>query len=55
MISAEPAGSGGFGYDPIFYVPAYQKSMAELTLQEKQAISHRGAALRILKDKLGVK
>lgn len=55
MISAEPAGSGGFGYDPVFYVPAYQKSMAELTLEEKQSISHRGAALRILRDKLGVK
>ncbi|WP_068615661.1 XTP/dITP diphosphatase [Paenibacillus tuaregi] len=54
MIMAEPAGSGGFGYDPLFYLPAYEKSMAQLTIQEKQAISHRGAALRQLQEKLGL-
>ncbi len=45
-IAYRPAGSGGFGYDPIFYVPAYGKTMAELTPEEKNAISHRGKALR---------
>lgn len=51
-ITSEPAGGGGFGYDPLFYLPAYEKTMAELTLDEKQAISHRGAALRELVEKL---
>lgn len=51
-ITSEPAGSGGFGYDPLFYLPAYEKTMAELTLEEKQAVSHRGAALRALVDQL---
>lgn len=54
MIMAEPAGSGGFGYDPLFYVPAYGKSMAELNVTEKQEISHRGEALRLLQNKLGL-
>jgi len=44
-ITHEPAGEGGFGYDPIFYVPDYGKTMAELTPEEKNAISHRGQAL----------
>lgn len=51
-ITSQPAGGGGFGYDPLFYLPAYEKTMAELTLTEKQAISHRGAALRELTEKL---
>lgn len=51
-ISHSPAGEGGFGYDPIFYVPEYGKSMAELTPDEKNAISHRGKALRMLKSTL---
>ena len=45
-IAYEPAGDGGFGYDPIFYVPMYGRNMAELTPDEKNAISHRGKALR---------
>lgn len=44
-ISLEPHGTGGFGYDPIFYVPMLRKTMAELTRNEKNAISHRGRAL----------
>jgi XTP/dITP diphosphohydrolase len=40
-----PAGEGGFGYDPIFYVPALGKTAAELTREEKSAVSHRGLAL----------
>ncbi|GIO66162.1 XTP/dITP diphosphatase [Paenibacillus sp. FSL M7-1455] len=47
-ITDEPAGCGGFGYDPLFYLPEYEKTMAELSVEEKQAISHRGAALRKL-------
>ena len=45
-IAYQPAGDGGFGYDPIFYVPMYSRNMAELTPDEKNAISHRGKALR---------
>jgi len=42
------AGKGGFGYDPIFQVPALGKSAAELTREEKSAVSHRGQALKLL-------
>lgn len=49
-IAHAAAGEGGFGYDPIFYVPSYHKTMAELTPDEKNAISHRGKALRAMKE-----
>ena len=45
-IAREPRGSGGFGYDPIFVPVGESRTMAELTLDEKNAISHRGKALR---------
>ncbi len=45
-ISTEPAGCGGFGYDPLFYLPERGRSSAELTTDEKHAVSHRGKALR---------
>lgn len=45
-ISLEPAGEGGFGYDPVFYVTQYDMTMAELDASIKNAISHRSAALR---------
>ncbi|WP_290124596.1 non-canonical purine NTP pyrophosphatase, partial [Shigella dysenteriae] len=48
----EPAGTGGFGYDPIFFVPSEGKNAAELTHEEKSAISHRGQALKLLLDAL---
>ena len=51
-ITADPHGEGGFGYDPLFYLPEYEKTMAELTIEEKQAISHRGRALKQLVQKL---
>lgn len=45
-------GSKGFGYDPIFYLPQLQKTVAELSFDQKQALSHRAHALRMLKSKL---
>jgi XTP/dITP diphosphohydrolase len=47
-----PRGAGGFGYDPYFLVPALGKTAAELSSDEKNAISHRGQALRALVEKL---
>ncbi len=47
-ILHEPRGSGGFGYDPVFQPEGYHKSMAELSQEEKNLISHRGKALRRL-------
>ncbi len=46
VILAGPRGEGGFGYDPLFLVPEYGKTMAELPLEIKNRISHRGQALR---------
>ncbi|GGJ21957.1 RdgB/HAM1 family non-canonical purine NTP pyrophosphatase [Deinococcus roseus] len=48
FITREPRGAGGFGYDPIFFVPEFGCTMAELTPEEKQSISHRGRALKAL-------
>ncbi|MCL1905965.1 MAG: RdgB/HAM1 family non-canonical purine NTP pyrophosphatase [Clostridiales bacterium] len=45
IILTAPRGSGGFGYDPLFYLPAYGCSMAELSPQEKNRVSHRALAL----------
>lgn len=45
-IAYAPSGSGGFGYDPIIYYPPYQKTMADMDKDEKNAISHRGKAVR---------
>jgi len=44
IITREPRGAHGFGYDPVFFVPEYGKTMAELTLGEKNRISHRAQA-----------
>lgn len=52
IIARSPKGSHGFGYDPIFYLPDLGKHMAELTASEKNAISHRGKALRQAKTLL---
>ena len=51
-LMIEPKGDLGFGYDPIFFVPALKKTMAELSPEEKSAISHRGMALKALLGKL---
>lgn len=45
-VAFTPMGEGGFGYDPIFFVPRLKKTFAQLTPEEKNAISHRGQALR---------
>jgi XTP/dITP diphosphohydrolase len=44
IITFEPRGEGGFGYDPIFYLPQLDKTMAELPLEVKNRVSHRGQA-----------
>lgn len=51
-ITEQPAGSGGFGYDPIFFVPTLNCSAAALSKEQKNAISHRGQALKMLAQQL---
>ena len=51
-IATEPSGTGGFGYDPIFWLPEKGCTMADLTPEQKHAVSHRGKVLRRLADKL---
>ncbi len=51
-IGEKPAGKNGFGYDPIFYVEEYGCSTAELDAEQKNAVSHRGKALRAMREKL---
>ena len=52
LIAETPAGAGGFGYDPILYIPEFGKTSAELSIEEKNQISHRGKALEAMKHKL---
>lgn len=52
LIAHEPAGTNGFGYDPIFYLPEYGKTSAQIPLEKKNEISHRGKALKAMKLKL---
>ena len=52
QIGYEEKGENGFGYDPIFYLPEYQCYSGELPLEEKNKLSHRGKALRLMKEEL---
>ena len=51
-LTREPAGENGFGYDPIFYYPPLGKTTEELSPEEKNAVSHRGNALKVFYEKL---
>lgn len=51
-IAFAPMGEGGFGYDPVFFLPMLKKTFAQLTAEEKNAISHRGLALEAFQGKL---
>ncbi len=52
VIAETPAGNGGFGYDPLFYLPEYGKTVAQLGTEVKNEIGHRAKALRGLLEKL---
>jgi XTP/dITP diphosphohydrolase len=52
VIQDAPRGTGGFGYDPLFYLPALERTMAELDLETKLTLSHRGRAIAALLPKL---
>ena len=52
IITREARGGGGFGYDPLFFFPAFGKTFGELTAEEKNEVSHRANAVKILKEKL---
>ncbi len=55
VVGEAPRGEGGFGYDPIFFLPEMERSMAELTPMEKHNISHRGNALRQFAQKMAAR
>ncbi|HBA54457.1 RdgB/HAM1 family non-canonical purine NTP pyrophosphatase [Syntrophorhabdus aromaticivorans] len=50
IIGFKRKGEGGFGFDPVFYVPEWDRYLAEMTLDEKNVLSHRGRAIRAFKD-----
>ena len=52
LLAPVPAGPNGFGYDPIFFYPAYQRTFGEVSDAEKTAVSHRGQAVRSLREYL---
>jgi XTP/dITP diphosphohydrolase len=54
LILEAPRGTGGFGYDPLFYLPALNRTMAELDLETKHTLSHRGRAIAALLPMLGL-
>ena len=51
-LTYAPVGENGFGYDPIFYMEQFGRTLAEVTPEEKNSVSHRGRALRAMKEKL---
>ncbi|HLF77899.1 MAG TPA: RdgB/HAM1 family non-canonical purine NTP pyrophosphatase [Dehalococcoidia bacterium] len=52
VITMQRVGDGGFGYDPVFYIPKLGRTMAQLTREEKNRISHRGLAAALMKERL---
>lgn len=50
VILTAPQGEGGFGYDPLFYYPPFEKSFAQLTMEQKNSVSHRGRAVNELME-----
>lgn len=50
VIARKPEGSDGFGYDPVFYIPELRKTFAQLTSEEKSRLSHRGKAMRAMRE-----
>ena len=52
ILLTEERGSGGFGYDPLFYVPKFERTLAEMSSDEKNGISHRGAAVRKMAERI---
>jgi XTP/dITP diphosphohydrolase len=52
IIAPEPKGTNGFGYDPIFFYPPFGVTLAELDLDRKATVSHRGKAFRALREYL---
>lgn len=52
VLHEKPMGDGGFGYDPIFYVPEFGMTTAQMTKEQKNSISHRGKASRAMAEKL---
>lgn len=52
LIRAEPRGNAGFGYDPVFLIPGLGRTFAQMTIAEKEGMSHRGRALALLKERL---
>ena len=53
QVAQAPAGDGGFGYDPIFYIPRLRQTLAQIPIDEKDRISHRGRAARRIRPILG--
>jgi XTP/dITP diphosphohydrolase len=54
VVAFAPQGEGGFGYDPVFFLPSLKRTMAQLSPEEKHQVSHRGNALRQLKENLAL-
>ncbi|MEN8211549.1 MAG: XTP/dITP diphosphatase, partial [Thermodesulfobacteriota bacterium] len=52
VITQEPAGENGFGYDPLFFYPEFNKTFAQLSIQKKGSVSHRGKALKEIADEM---
>ncbi|WP_457553787.1 XTP/dITP diphosphatase, partial [Desulfobacula sp.] len=52
VLTKEPFGNNGFGYDPLFFYPEFNKTFAQLTMEEKGKVSHRGRALKEIADEM---